>query len=157
MIDPRTGDILESITDEFSALDRQWRFTYVNEQALDVIRRAKGEELTREEVLGKSFWEVFPEGVGSVFYEKYHEAMREQKSVHFEARSPFTDRWVEVHAYHAHLLENVHDAVIATDEGFTVTAWNKSAERTYGWRADEALGRNLRELILKGIDDEQVN
>src|SRR5215216_4900534 len=99
MIDPRTGDILESITDEFSALDRQWRFTYVNEQALDVIRRAKGEELTREEVLGKSFWEVFPEGVGSVFYEKYHEAMREQKSVHFEACSPFTDRWVEVHAY----------------------------------------------------------
>ena len=29
--------------------------------------------------------------------------------------------------YHAYLLENIHDAVIATDERFLVTAWNKGA------------------------------
>jgi signal transduction histidine kinase/DNA-binding NarL/FixJ family response regulator len=44
-------------------------------------------------------WEEFPEGVGSVFYQKYHEALREQKTVHFEAYSPQRDRWVEQHAY----------------------------------------------------------
>ena len=28
MLDQRTADILESITDEFFALDHQWRYTY---------------------------------------------------------------------------------------------------------------------------------
>jgi PAS domain S-box-containing protein len=95
----RIENILESITDEFNAFDSEWRFTYLNEPALDSIRRAKGEELTREDVLGKNVWEMFPELVGSVFYHKCHEAMREQKPVEFEAASPVTDRWIEVHAY----------------------------------------------------------
>ena len=168
----RIENILESITDEFNAFDREWRFTYVNEPALKSIRRAKGEALTREKILGKNVWEVFPEHVGSVFYQKYHEAMREQKTVYFEALSPVTGRWVEVNAYlseeglsvyyrditdrkqaeeqrayHAHLLENVHDAVIATDERFVLTAWNKGAEQMYGWRADEVLGRSVLEVV----------
>jgi PAS domain S-box-containing protein len=94
----RIEDILESITDEFNAFDREWRFTYLNEPALNSIRRAKGKELTREEVLGKNVWKMFPAHVGSVFYQKYHDAMREQKTVEFEARSPVTDRWIEVNA-----------------------------------------------------------
>jgi PAS domain S-box-containing protein len=42
---------------------------------------------------------MFPAHVGSVFYQKYHEAMREQKTMEFEARSPVTDRWIEGHIY----------------------------------------------------------
>lgn len=177
----RIEKILESITDEFFAVDREWRFTYINERALRSIQRLKGdEELMREDVLGKNQWEVVPEVVGSVFYQKYHEAMREQKTVHFEAYSPFSDRWGEVHAYaseeglsvyahdvtqrkraeeqlryHASLLENVHDAVIATDERLVVTAWNKGAERMYGWRADEALGRHIWEIVPVNMSEEQ--
>jgi PAS domain-containing protein len=52
----RIEDILVSITDAFFALDRQWRYTYVNERALRRIQRAKGEELTREDLLGKNAW-----------------------------------------------------------------------------------------------------
>src|SRR5215204_2299886 len=95
----RIENILESITDEFNAFDRQWRFTYINESGLNSIQRAKGQELTREEVLGENMWEMFPEHVGSVFYQNYHEAMREQKSMEFEALSPVTDRWIEAHLY----------------------------------------------------------
>src|SRR5215211_845526 len=178
----QTENILESITDEFFAVDREWRFTYINDRALRSIQTLKGhEELTREEVLGKNQWEVVPEVVGSVFYQKYHEAMREQKTVHFEAYSPFSDRWGEVHvypseerlsvyarditerkraeeqlAYHAYLLDNVHDAVIATDEQLLVTAWNKGAQEMYGWRADEVLGRHLwEEVVPVDMSDEQ--
>ena len=43
-------------------------------------------------------------------------------------------------AYQAHLLENIYDAVIATDDEFRVTAWNRGAEQMYGWQAAEALG-----------------
>ena len=95
----RISNILESITDEFFAVDREWRFTYVNERALRRIQREKGEDLTREKLLGKNAWELYPELVGSVFYQKYHEALREQKTVELEAYSPLRDRWFETHAY----------------------------------------------------------
>src|SRR3984893_1929161 len=85
--------LLESITDAFYALDRQWRFTYVNQRALDYY----GKE--RAELLGKSIWDVFPVAKGSAFEEQYQLALREQCSVSFEILSPLTGRWLEVHAY----------------------------------------------------------
>jgi PAS domain S-box-containing protein len=57
--------------------------------------------------------------------------------------------------YHAYLLENVHDAVIAMDEQLLVTAWNKGAQEMYGWRADEVLGRNLWEVVPTDLSEEQ--
>ncbi len=50
-------------------------------------------------------------------------------------------------AYHAYLLDHVSDAVIATDERFMITAWNRAAEDLYGWKADQTIGRSLLELI----------
>ena len=90
---------LESITDEFFAVDREWRFTYINERSFHRIQREKGEELTREELLGMNVWELYPELVGTGFYQNYHEALREQKTIHFEGYSPLTDAWFEVHVY----------------------------------------------------------
>ena len=95
----RTENILESITDEFFAVDREWRFTYINERALRRIQGDRGEGLTREDLLGKNIWEVYPELVGSVFYHKYHDAVREQKTSQFEGRSSLSEGWYEVHAY----------------------------------------------------------
>ena len=95
----RIEDILESITDEFFAVDREWRYTYINERALDRVRTLKGEELTRKDLLGEDPWEAVPEVVGTEFYEKYQEAVREQKTVDFEAYSPLSGRWIEAHAY----------------------------------------------------------
>ncbi len=95
----RIENILESITEDFVAVDREWRYTYINEQALRRIQARKGEGLTREELLGKSVWEMFPEDVGSVFYHKYHEAMREQKTVYFEGYLPLNEEWYVCFAY----------------------------------------------------------
>ncbi|MEP0806693.1 MAG: PAS domain S-box protein [Chloroflexota bacterium] len=49
--------------------------------------------------------------------------------------------------YHASLLENVSDAVIATDARFVIQSWNKGAEALYGWTAKEAIGNSVAELI----------
>ncbi|MGZ6639114.1 MAG: PAS domain S-box protein [Solirubrobacteraceae bacterium] len=49
--------------------------------------------------------------------------------------------------YHASLLDNTLDAVIATDAvDFRITAWNPGAERLYGFSAEEAMGRPAREV-----------
>lgn len=85
--------LLESITDAFYALDRQFHFTYLNQRALDHFGA------TREALLGKVPWDVFPITRGTIFQHEYERAMRGRCSVAFEAVSLLSGRWVEVRAY----------------------------------------------------------
>jgi PAS domain S-box-containing protein len=45
------------------------------------------------------------------------------------------------------LLELAHDAVIVCDLQSRVAFWNRGAKDTYGWSAEEALGRTTHELL----------
>ena len=47
----------------------------------------------------------------------------------------------------AALLENAYDAIIVRDTQGWITFWNRGAARLYGWAEDEALGRNVHELL----------
>jgi PAS domain S-box-containing protein len=47
----------------------------------------------------------------------------------------------------AALVENASDAIIATDEHLNITVWNPAAERIYGWRAEEVIGRPVTAVI----------
>lgn len=85
--------LLESITDAFFALDQDWRFTYVNQRALDYYGKSA------EELLGRSIWEVFPAAAGTPLHAQYEEALRTQSSAAFETKSVLTGRWVEIRAY----------------------------------------------------------
>ncbi|HEX7299716.1 MAG TPA: PAS domain-containing protein [Solirubrobacteraceae bacterium] len=91
--------ILESITDVFVAVDREWRYTYVNARALRRMQERSGRQLTREGVLGQRLWEMFPDAVGSEVYETYQQAMREQRQVEFEAYFAPSGEWIETHVY----------------------------------------------------------
>jgi len=48
----------------------------------------------------------------------------------------------------ASLLERARDAIIATDLDHRIAYWNASAERLYGWKVAEVLGRRLDQLDL---------
>ena len=48
------------------------------------------------------------------------------------------------------ILETAHDAFVGIDEDGRVVTWNSQAEMTFGWSADEALGRTLSDLIIPG-------
>jgi PAS domain S-box-containing protein len=48
----------------------------------------------------------------------------------------------------ASLLGKARDAICLIDLQFAITHWNASAERIYGWRTDEVLGRNFRDLFF---------
>jgi PAS domain S-box-containing protein len=46
------------------------------------------------------------------------------------------------------LLDQVGVAVVATDRHGTVTNWNRHAEVVFGWSGEEAVGRNILDLVL---------
>ena len=50
----------------------------------------------------------------------------------------------------AALVESTDDAVITLTLGGQVASWNPAAERILGWKADEAIGRALAELVEPG-------
>jgi PAS domain S-box-containing protein len=50
--------------------------------------------------------------------------------------------------FQARLLDAVGQSVIATDLEGKILYWNRAAEEIYGWSAEEALGRRLRDLTL---------
>lgn len=85
--------ILENTTDAFFAVDHEWRFTYVNAEAALITRR------TRDEIIGRTMWEVFPKLAGTVFETNYRKVMAEQTPLEFEASNRSGKKWFEVHAY----------------------------------------------------------
>lgn len=46
------------------------------------------------------------------------------------------------------LFDNASDAIITTDVEDNVTSWNRSAEKIFGWTAQEVMGKNLTHLIV---------
>ncbi|MDN3688918.1 PAS domain S-box protein [Cyclobacterium jeungdonense] len=85
--------ILESIGDAFFALDRQWKVTYWNKEAENVLGKS------REEMLGKNLWQKYADAVDTDFYRQYHKAMASGENVSFEEFYPTVNKWFEVAAY----------------------------------------------------------
>lgn len=51
-----------------------------------------------------------------------------------------------------HVLDALKRAIVATDLEGRVIAWNRAAERMFGWTHDDALGRNLLDLLVDPVD-----
>jgi two-component system cell cycle sensor histidine kinase/response regulator CckA len=49
----------------------------------------------------------------------------------------------------AELLDQAQDAILVRDLDQNILFWNKGAEHIYGWTAEEAVGKNARELMFK--------
>ena len=49
----------------------------------------------------------------------------------------------------AALLDQARDAILVRDLNHNILFWNKGAERIYGWSAQETVGKNVKDLILK--------
>ena len=92
--DELQSKILESITDGFVAFDKKWCYTYVNSNAARILRKSK------EELLGKVCWDIFPEASKLRFFAEFNKAAKTGVPVHFEAFYPEPmNVWYECHCY----------------------------------------------------------
>src|SRR3954470_4429220 len=46
------------------------------------------------------------------------------------------------------MIDTANDAVVTIDPGSIIIDWNRTAERMFGWRRDEAVGQVLTDLIV---------
>ncbi len=91
----RATDILESISDGFFSMDRDMVVTYFNSAAARIFGR------NQDSVLGQNLFDAFPEARGSIFEEKYTEALREGNPLAFETffePEPYRN-WYEVRVF----------------------------------------------------------
>lgn len=119
-------NILESITDAFFTINKDWELTYVN-KAFEKIIQTK-----RADIIGKNLWECFPEARELDYFPLYNKALSENVSVHFEEYYPPLNIWLSVNAY-------------PTDAGLAVYFTDNTEQQNYQ-RKIEIQNRQFKEI-----------
>ncbi len=86
---------LEHISDGFWTYDSEWRITYLDAAAEAMSRRA------RDEQVGRTIWELFPDLVGSEVERQFRLAMKTRSMVEFEWLYEPWQRWFRHRIYPA--------------------------------------------------------
>ncbi|XFO68651.1 Adaptive-response sensory-kinase SasA [Sporomusa silvacetica DSM 10669] len=89
---PKLSDIIENIGIPIYTYDKNWRLSYIN-SAAEVLWG-----YSREELLGKVIWDIFPEAIGNRLDHEYHKAISERKEVCFETFATIQKKWLEIRA-----------------------------------------------------------
>jgi PAS domain S-box-containing protein len=143
------GRVVEEMADAFVVLDRDWRYTYLNQPA-SAFHAGLG--LGREQLLGRTVWECLPGLAGTAFEETGRRAVAEQRPAEVELFYPPTGRWYEVRFFPspdglASSLRDVTDRRAGDRRRSDVERAEAAAraERTVRWLADagSALSESL--------------
>ncbi len=113
----RLDHIVASISDGFFTLDRNFRITYFNPAAEELLGRKAGDVLGRQ-----MFKEAFPEARGSIFEKNYAVVLREKQPCYFETYfgvKPY-ENWYDVRVFPS------EDGIVVF---FLVTTERKKAEQ----------------------------
>ena len=89
----QVAHLMENLIDGICVFDQEFRFIYVN---------AAGERinnLSRQQLLGKTQWEVFPESIGTALEQELRRAMAERVTIAFENHNAPSNSWYELKIY----------------------------------------------------------
>jgi PAS domain S-box-containing protein len=163
--------LIERISDAFIAVDHEFRYTFLNKQAEELIHQRAGN------LLGKKMWEIFPDAVGSDTYHAFEKAMNEQIYVTNTDYYPALDLWQENHIYPSSnglsvfirnitkqkkneiaarnseeirriLMNSSLDAIFCVDSSHNIIFWNNQAEALFGWSFEEIKETPFYEKII---------
>lgn len=85
----RLRDIIQSIGDAFMGFSNDLRYLYLNDKALTILGKA------REEVVGKTIWEVFPHQLGEAFELEFKKRQKAQ-NIPFTIKTHHKMTWWQV-------------------------------------------------------------
>lgn len=89
----RLEQTYERITDGFFGVDADWHYTYINEEGARLVGR------DRDELLGKTVWEAFPELRDSPFGAALRKAQETGERTTLKEYYPAHDSWYDVQVY----------------------------------------------------------
>ncbi len=107
--------------------------------------------------MGKDFESRFKRMDGTVFWGSLSSITRTNsrgETLLISAFQDITERkqieevLLESEVKYRNIFDGAGDAIITVDLDDKVTSWNRSAERIFGWKAGEAVGKQFDELIL---------
>jgi diguanylate cyclase (GGDEF)-like protein/PAS domain S-box-containing protein len=105
----RLSVVLDSTMDAVLVVDRDWRLTYMNENAKGLLGLRQG-------AIGSRLWEIYPDETNGPFHRAFCRALDTGKAVSFEDYLAASKIWVEVHAS-------------PTDDGLAIFLRDTSARR----------------------------
>ncbi len=168
--------LIDSLSEGVYVLDKEWRFTYLNRQAEEVVGGP------REELLGKNVWQLFPEAVHTMIYTEALKAVQEQQARQLEVFYPPLKKWFENKmnptsegltifsrdvterkqadaelARYAAIFTSSDDAIVSKTLDGIITTWNTAAERMFGYTAAEAIGQSILLIIPPELHQEEVD
>ena len=91
----KIAEFIERISDGFVAFDVQMNYIYVNKRAGELLGRKP------EDLVGKNYWDEYPEARDTPFAKAYVRALETQTPVLLEAYYAPWDRWFENRIYPA--------------------------------------------------------
>lgn len=169
----RSNPVVDRVTDAFFALDTDFRFTYLNDSAEDLLKRSRGE------LIGRVMWDEFPQTVETQFPDGFYRAMDEQVAVSFEIYHTHLETWFETRAYpsetglsvfmrditdrkrqettlaqHAAVVQAIHDGVFTLDRNREIVTVNDALQSLLGADREELVGEHVEVVPqLASIDD----
>jgi two-component system sensor histidine kinase UhpB len=168
------NNVFDRITDAFLVLDNDWRFIYLNHKAGELIN--EDPESMMGKSIWDNF-QADGKREDHHFYQSVHKAMDEQVDIHTEVYYAPYGKWFENHMYPSlqglsiffrdvtdrKIAEkNIHDseekrrlimnaaldAIVCIDTNGEIIFWNPMAEKIFGWKDNEVLGRRLSDIII---------
>ncbi len=163
---PQPQHLLETISDGFVAIDREWKYVYINNQAGALSNQR------REDLIGRNLLDVHPNFTKTIFYRKYKEALQKHKTLRFEFYYDFLDAWFLINVYPTSdglsvffnnithqkksadqlmaekaksdaTLASIGEGVITTDNLGRIEVVNSQAEVMLGYKAKEIIGKEF--------------
>ncbi len=89
----RAEFLLNSIEDQYAIFDHSWRLVMLNKAVLSTIG------LPREELLGRSLWDVYPDIIGTELEAQFRQAMDQRVPCCQDFHNPATGRWLTIRCF----------------------------------------------------------